>query len=170
MSKRTRASDVFLSYSPRNEMLAAQVKARLADEGLLVVSPRDLGNGRQLASRFREAIAESQAMVVIVSEPYVLPTNLVIEVGAALAWEKPIFVLASNADPESLPAFLQEGKVFSYQSLDAVIDSILQSKLELSERETQWLKQWYEDRKVPLDQLMARPALLDDLSARFAKT
>ena len=78
--------------------------------------------------------------------------------------------MASNADPESLPAFLQEGKVFSYQSLDAVIDSILQSKLELSERETQWLKQWYEDRKVPLDQLMARPALLDDLSARFAKT
>jgi len=123
MAVSTLATTVFLAHSPRDKVDALQVKKRLADEGISVQTVDALPE-KDLASEMRDAIAECEAFVVLATEAFVHSANLAFEIGAARAWQKPIYILAKDLSKAGLPKYLREFPVIPYAALERLAEQI----------------------------------------------
>jgi hypothetical protein len=158
--------DVFLCYTARDNVLAARVKRSLMDEGLSVFRLADQSlKGPWL--QVREAIAESAVVVVLATPASVLSTNLAVEMGLVLGWQKPLYVVAHEVSPRNLPVFLGGAKLYTLDSLPRLISDIHRGKIDISDEERMWLRQWYAESGIPLDQLITRPVALERMTERF---
>ena len=59
--------DVFVSYSPKDAHLAAEIVSALRESGLEAFTERDLAPGANVSEAVWEALAESRALLTIVS-------------------------------------------------------------------------------------------------------
>lgn len=102
--------DVFLSYSPVDARAAGMVERALTEAGLKVFAERkDTVPGEDWKDDLWEGMANSEVVVVVVarSKP-VLTSSQAVEVGAALAWQKPIHIITSDDLAEEVPSYLQK--------------------------------------------------------------
>src|ERR1700723_1183292 len=96
--------DVFLSYNPINDIgWAADVQAALERKGLVVYNIANTEPGEDVSASTWDAMAESAAMVALISQPRSESPNLLFEVGASMTWEKPVYVLYKGKRPVGLP-------------------------------------------------------------------
>jgi hypothetical protein len=167
MSIATVKSDVFLSSSAIDEEAAELVDAALTEQGLDVFRPTKVQPGTNLQEAVWEAIAESAAMVVILPAVGPVSSNALVELGAAMAWHKPIFLVSPSPTPKYLPTFLQEQPVFPIQRLDDVVHLIKSGLSPLSEENIARLTRIYHEMGIPADQLLKKPAAIDLLAKKY---
>ena len=163
-----RGQDVFLSYAAGDAAAAATVRHALNEGGLSVFDIRTLVGGATYWEQVRDSLMESEAMVLVLDRATVVP-NLAVEIGAALAWSKPIYIVGGAVRPDDLPGYLASFRFFQLDTLEVLVDAIQRSKVELSETELQWLRDWYSGNALPLDQVIRDPASLDKLAAQFER-
>lgn len=161
--------DVFVAHSLTDRQLAAEVADVLRSYELSVfVDSTDLPPGTNIEETVWEAIAESRAVVVTISAS---PpgASMLVELGAAKAWNKPIYGVTSQAALPHLPAVFHEMKVYPSSRMDEIARSIVQSGEPLSVHDSKLLNDLYVQVGVPVDQLALQPLHLTELVKLFNK-
>jgi nucleoside 2-deoxyribosyltransferase len=122
--------DVFLSHSVRDEALATVVKQKLADAGLSVfgVSGLDLADGGEPGAEFGDAVlkalVDSSALVALLTPAHRDSPALGVEVGAAWAQRKPVYVLVEGEGAAAVPSYLRRFQVYPLSEIARVIPAI----------------------------------------------
>jgi hypothetical protein len=168
MIRAAKLYDVFLSSSLEDMELGASVARQLSNAGLSVFFEKSLHSGAGWAEKVWQALGESSAFVLVLAKP-VVPANVGVELGAAMAWSKPIFTVRPASATTELPEFLERYKSFSVDDLEGLADAIGKTHHELSDRERDLLKALYLGASVPTDQLLVDHSRLELLAREFNK-
>jgi hypothetical protein len=132
-----------------------------------VFNPAKVESGSSVQDVVWQAMAESAALVVVISPEGVTSSNTAVELGAAMAWHKPIFVVSSGNGNVKLPAYLSGYQLYPVSRIDDVAQSIRQSRHALSEQHVAVLRDVYTKLGIPTDRLLNDPASLDRLAKTF---
>lgn len=159
--------DVFLSHGVHDKGIADVVKRALAEEGFKVFAVDELKiNGSAMAG-IREALAECSAFVMILTRSTLESSNSAFEIGAAMAWNKPIFVLYDGLPKKEIPEYLKDFTVVQFTKLPQVVQEIANLQQQFSDDDRESLVQVYQNLGVPTDQLLIKPLALRDLSKKY---
>lgn len=167
MPNAKRTYDVLISHAPADAPVAHEIGAACRQQGLDAVTASDLPAGRAASDALWDALAESRALLLILSAG--TPTlAMAIELGAARAWNKPIFgVLTDPTYNRSLPG-LSDVPLFTTGRIQDVIQTIRIASQDLSENDRTLLAIAYSHVGASVDQLALDPRQLEDLVRRFA--
>lgn len=167
MSVQTTIYDVFLSYSLTEGEIADLVERALTQAGLDVFNPARLEPASHTRDVLWRALVESSALVVIADPQRAPGSNVGVEVGAAMAWHKPVYVVHANSGTVTLPSYLRKFPAYPMSRVDDVAQSVKRGLTTLSQEERSLLLSVYADLAIPLDRLLAEPEHVDALGEEF---
>ncbi|MBW3599282.1 MAG: toll/interleukin-1 receptor domain-containing protein [Planctomycetes bacterium] len=159
--------DVYISHSPLDADVANTIAVGLREAGLEAYHGGALEPTADLSDAIWQAMAECRAVIVVVSPKSPPHARGLVEIGAAAAWNKPIFVIINGPSSTKLPTPLDDYPAFPLSRLADVIKEILASFEPLSKDEHHTLDSIYGDLNVPADSLLQSPKALRDLTVRF---
>src|SRR5438445_788540 len=161
--------DVFISHAASDSDVASEIAAGLDSAGLETFHAGTVGPDTNISEAIWEALAESRALIAIISPD--VPTHAMgmVEIGGAAAWNKPIFLLLNGPSSTRLPAALSTYPVYPINRLEEVIQAIRSGFDPLTEHERDLLGTIYQDLSIPADQLSQSPKALRDLTTQFHK-
>ncbi len=168
MTDRGRTYDVFISNTARDASLAMEVADACRMSGLEVVTSTELPPGRDLSDALWEALAESRALIAILS-PSDLSPAMAIEIGAARAWKKPIYAIVTEPSSTRLPSAMAGIGLYTAGRLEDVIKAIKTSVEQLTEDDRAFLSRLYSELEISVDQLAFEPKRRGELVKRFKK-
>ena len=117
MEKSKPTSDVFLSYSAADAKFAGEIARILQLFDLSVFDKNALPTGERLEQAVWDAMAESQALVMVVSTAPP-SASTIFEIGAAQGWNKPVYVVATDPALMHLPSFLHGVPVYPFSRIE----------------------------------------------------
>ena len=171
MATATRTYDVFLSHSARDKDFAADVANRLQAEGLEPFYDASIQLGETVSQAIWDALAECHAFIVIVSSESSPDAMGMVELGAAAAWNKPIFVLLNGPASMRVPEALKSYRAYPLNRVDEILGQIRHNLEPISDDERKVLAETYRDVNVTADELVQSPSSLRQLVKQFnAKT
>ena len=129
MTVKTPTKSVYLSYSRVDPALVAEVKNRLTEEGLDIHGALNGTLDHDLAVRIREAIKESDVLVILATPAQIRSSWLTFEVGIAIAFAKPTFLLTKDLAEESVPPHLRSFPRFAFEDVDKLAAAIQRSRM-----------------------------------------
>lgn len=163
MNAKSEKPSVFLSYSARDVSAAQCVVRALSDAGFTVLQAADVLAGHDVAKAVREAMLESNALVVVTAPNTPDSPWTAFEIGAAMAWGKSIYVVTTDKGP--LPAYLQQLHVLTLEDVPQLVQSLQREVEPLSHTEQAALSALYAQVGVAADKLIFNP----DASARLVE-
>jgi DNA-binding CsgD family transcriptional regulator len=170
MAKRSQTYDIFISCAFVDANIADIVAARLSRDGFAVFVSHSMASVSaydNLVDALWEALAESEALVAILSGES-SSTAQGLEIGAAIAWHKPIYVV-SDTSSTKIPRMIQQYPIYPLSRLDDVIRAIRMGMAPLTDDELSILVRAYRQVGVPSDQLNRNPGALESLRHLFTK-
>ena len=167
MSTQIATFDVFLSYSLPESPTAALVARALEEAGLGVFNQAKLDAGENWRDAIWHALAESAALVAIVPPQATLPSSVAVEVGAFIAWHKPIYIVHPAGETVRLPSYLAGYPAYPVSRVDDIVLSIKRGLQPLSKEDDDILCDVYRDLRMPADKLVSEPAAVDNLAREF---
>jgi len=160
--------DVFVSHSAQGRAAARTVADRLSDAGMSVRLDQDiLVPGTNWEAPLRKALIESDAFVVIIDSGAAVAPNATFELGAAMALNKPVFVVQTSSAHAEVPGFLKHYASFPLAGIDRLAESIREVSAPLTENEREILLAAYQTMRTPSDQLLADPLAIEQLRESF---
>lgn len=159
--------DVFVSHSSRDREFAADIVDRLRAEGLQPFHDASVPIGQEMSEAIWDALAECHAFIVIVSPDSTPDAMGMVELGAAAAWNKPIFVLLNGPASTRVPDALANYRVYPRNRVDEVLTQIRRNLESLTDDERHALAETYRDLGVPADRLIQSPRELQQLVETF---
>ncbi len=164
--------DVFITHGADERDTALELAEAIRNEGMTPYRIDDAAAQIESEAVIREAIAECRALVVIVSQP-ALPPSVVVVIGAAQMWNKPIHVVTAGRMAR-IPGWLQRASVAVTDSGDDAVRAIRQATIELDRSERKFLAEVYQGEGT-LSELIAldteeRTSLSDQFAAKAGKT
>jgi TIR domain len=169
MAELVKTYDVFIAHSAKDSALALEVANACRDSALEAVTYTELLPGENLGDAIWEALAESRALVTIVSPSGPTPA-MAIESGAARAWNKPIYAIVTDPASNRLDSALTGIPLYTYGRIQDVISSIKASVEEFSEDDRVILGELYSRMGTSVDQLILDPRQRETLVKKFAKS
>ena len=167
MSVETTVYDVFLSYSLTEGRAAELVERALREAGLNVFNHAHMAQGRDWEDVLRFALAECAAVVVVI-DPERSPAHVTtLELGAAMAWQKPIYLVLADAATVALPSYLQRLPAYPLSQLDDAVQCVKGSVVGLSERERSALVSVYVENGIAVGELVGEPEHVDAIERQF---
>jgi hypothetical protein len=158
--------DVFISHSPTDAKLATEVASACRAGGLDAIAYAELLPGENASDAVWEAVAESRALLAILSPSGPTP-SMAIELGAARAWNKPIFAVVTDPSLARLPPGLSGIRLYTFGRIEDVIRAIKSTAQDLSQDDRSLLRKLYTEIGVSVDQLALDPRHLEELVKRF---
>jgi len=167
MTTQTQTYDVFLSYSFTEASTANLVERALTQAGLDVFTPSKVQPTEDLEDSLWRALAESAAVVVILSPDRAPGSSTAVELGAAIAWHKPIYIVHGEARSARLPSYLSSFPAYPISRIDDVVQSVMRTLEPLSEEDRSALCDIYTELGIPTDALLRQPAAIETLAREF---
>lgn len=159
--------DVFISHAASDKDVAGEIAECLESEGLESFYEGSIPPEVDIAEAIWQALAESRALIAIIS-PDVLPQAMgMVEIGAAATWNKPIYLIINGPSTTNLPEVLRAYPVYPLSRIQEVIRAIRSGFDPLTEKEREILSKIYMDLSTPADQLSQSPKALRDLTINF---
>jgi nucleoside 2-deoxyribosyltransferase len=168
MAKVNPTIDVFISYDHQDAKFSEELARVLRSYDLKVFTAPEILGGKHIEEAIWEAMAESQALVAVVPKADA-SARTAFELGAAKAWNKPIYAIASDPTAARLPAGLKGMAIYSPSRIDEIAQEIKRSTGSLSDADRAVLIEEYLRIGVPVDQLVLQPALLSRLTRQFKR-
>lgn len=165
MSTATATHDVFMSTTATDRAQADVVQRAIESQGLSVFRADHVAVGDDWPTELREAIGDCPVFLLILSQVSLNSAWSVMELGAAQAWGKAIFVVSAGVT--EVPPFLRPFEIVPISQLSSLVSKIQQSIRPLTDAQLKALLEAYERVGVPSDQLAARPSALDRLTKQF---
>jgi hypothetical protein len=166
MTDTKKTCDVFVSHSADDARLGSEIANACRANGLDAITDADLLPAIHWGDILWEALAESRALLVVLSRSGPTP-SMAIELGAARAWNKPIFGIVADPTFTDLPPSLSGIRLYTSGRIEEVIRAIKSSSKELSDDDRALLARLYTDIGASVDQLALSPGVLEDLVSRF---
>ncbi len=170
MSTATPTYDVFVSHGSRDRELAADVADRLKAEGLQPFHDASVPVGKEISKAIWDALAECHAFIVIVSPESTPDAMGMVELGAATAWNKPIYVVLNGPASSRLPEALQTYQAYPRNRIDEVLTQIRHNFEPITDDDRKVLSDTYRDVGESADQLSQSPRALQKLVKQFNAT
>lgn len=168
MSNPTQSFDVFLSYAITDSHVANEVAKAFEAANLSTFGLRDIATGQDISKILWEAMAESRALVMIVSPNNNLSHAMgLVEIGAASAWNKPIYILVNGPSTVNLSLPIQTCQTFPLSRLDELIREVKRGMARLTEEELAVLVDVHLGLNIPVDQYFHTHKLLQALTEQF---
>jgi hypothetical protein len=168
MDKEKSSFDVFISHGRREAAVSADIARVLRSYDLKVFTDAEVGPAQTIEDVIWEAMSESQALVAIIPETD--PSAwFAFELGAAKAWNKPIYAVASNPATVRLPVGLQGMMIYPPSRIEEIAQEIKKASALLSDSDQAVLIEEYHRIGVPVDQLPLQPKQLSMLAKQFKK-
>jgi len=167
MSTQVVTYDVFLSYSLPEGRTAELVERALVEAGLDVFNVAKVEPGESLQDVLWRALAESAALVAILPSQSPVASSVAVELGAFIAWHKPIYIVHSATGHVKLPSYLTEFPAYPISRVDDVVQSIKRGPQPLSAQEREILFHVYLELGIPADRLLTDPASVEKLAREF---
>jgi hypothetical protein len=124
--------------------------------------------GQSIEDVIWEAMSESQALVAVIPEGD--PSDwIAFELGAAKAWNKPIYAVASNPAASRLPVGLQGTVIYPPSRIEEIAQEIKKMSGLLSDADQRVLIEEYFRIGIPVDRLLLEPRQLSSLTKQFKK-
>jgi hypothetical protein len=160
--------DVFISHAVSDSHLAIEIADSLKSAGLETFHAGTMKPpGTDIGEAIWQALAESRALVAIIS-PDVSPDAMgFVEIGAAAAWNKPVFLLINGPSTTKLPPSLSGYPVYPLGRLEEVVQEIRTGFQPLTDNERGILADVYLDIGILADQLSQSPKALRELTRKF---
>ncbi|GIW79436.1 MAG: hypothetical protein KatS3mg105_1243 [Gemmatales bacterium] len=163
----SKSCDVFISHRAADTQVATEVAEILETVGLKTFRSGAVEPGEDISDAIWQALAESRAFIAIVT-PHAPPQTMgLVEVGAATAWNKPIFVVINGPSSTKVPAPFSGYPAYTLGRLDDVVQAIQRGIEPLTEDERRTLIEVYEQLNIPTDQLTHSYADLRNLAMKF---
>lgn len=167
MINKSRTFEVFVAATRHDAAVADVVQRAFEDVGLTVFSFTKAETGARWGDKVREALAESNAFVAVLTPAALRSPGLTLELGGAIAWNKPIYILLDGIGPSQVPVFLRDFELRPISEIAKVVKAVLRNAQPFSEQHTETLGKLYREIGVPADHLAVRPAELDALTRAF---
>ena len=158
--------DVFIAHSTKDTALAMEVADACRASGLEAVTNTELLPVVGSSDALWDALAESRALLTILSPTGPTP-SMGIEIGAARAWNKPIYALVTDPSFTQLPVALSGIHLYTTGRLQDVIQQIRSNVQQLTDEDRDSLMRIHAETGISVDQLALQPAKLQDLARRF---
>ena len=159
--------DVFLSHSLKDQGLAKLVASTFDKAGLMVFEYSSIQVGQSFTASIRQALAESWALVVLVTRDSLESKSLMVEIGMGLAWSKPTLILHDGVDVGQLPSILSGYQVLPLSQIEQVIEQVRNLRKKYDDAQIAALIQVYSDFQTPVDRLVKQPAVLGEIVDSF---
>jgi hypothetical protein len=163
MSKIKKTFDVFLSYSCDSADEAKVIIKKFTDAGFSVFGFSEIGLGKNIIEEIWQALAECWAVVVLIKTE-TIPPSVAVEIGAASAWQKPIYIIMESKGKHNLPFVFSKYEVFSISEIEKVVNRVQKASRPLNENEQNVLVKVYLKLGIPADTLLMQPASIDRLN------
>ena len=166
-----KTNDVFISHAAADAAFALEAAQACRAAGLTAVASAELASlpTGKLGDIVWDALAESWALLVILSSREPTPTMFV-EIGAAQAWNKPVFVILTDPLNIRLPAALAKSRLYPTGRLSDAVADIKASVQPLSDGDREALVELYAGDMPSVDQLALDPQQMGELAVRFHQT
>jgi hypothetical protein len=162
MAKLNKTYDVFLSYSLDLRKQARIVAAKLSEAGLAVFDISEIGPRYNLAEEMWQALAESWALIVLI-KPGATPPSVAVDIGAAAAWQKPVYIVTTTVGKYQLPKYFSQYEIVHLSGISNLIKSISKGRKPLTDEDRNALKKAYLKLRIPTDQLIREPRYVQKL-------
>lgn len=166
MASAKKTYDIFISHAPADAAFAARLASACRANGLEVLTNQELPVGADWSDVLWEALSESRGLLAIVSPNGPTP-SMGIEIGAARAWNKPIFAVVTHPTTTHLPSLLADVRVYPPGRIEDVIREVKASGAQLTEADKEILATILADLRASVDELALNPRQLQKLVARF---
>ncbi len=166
MANIRRTYDVFISHAAAEAALAAEVANAFRAGGLDAFTAGVLPPDQNISDALWEALAESRAVLALCSASGPTP-SMAIELGAARAWNKPIFGLVTGPALTWPPQMLNGIRLYPLGRIDDVISVVKLAGHELTDSDRSLLAGIFAEVGVSVDQLALDPRHLEELVTRF---
>jgi hypothetical protein len=168
MAERGKTCDVLISHAARDSALAVEVAEVCRESGLEALRDTELLRGPNDSDALWEAIAESRALLTILSPAGPTPSML-LEIGAAWAWNKPIYAILTDPSSTRLPPAMTGIDLFTTGRVPDVIRAIELSAHPLTDEDRSYLARIYAEMGTSVDQLTLDPRRRQELVKTFKK-
>ncbi len=168
MSK-TPIYDVFLSHHPQDGGLASMVTREIESAGCGVFSLESLPLGSHIQSQVLDALVDSSAVVVLLTRSSVESRGVAFEVGVAMGWDKPVYIIHDGLEMRSIPEFLNQFHLVPLSDLPRVVKQIQSLRKPLSNSQRESLIDAFQKVAVPVDQLLRDSKQRTRLSNLFSE-
>lgn len=168
MARKRKTYDVFIAHTAKDAPLASEIANAFRASGLETFTESEIQAGENWNDVLWEALAESKAILTIMS-PSGPTAWMGIEIGAARAWNKPIYTIVTDPSFLRVPAGLAGTPLYTTGRLQDVIQDIKSSDEEFSDADRSSLINAYASMGVSVDQLALDPKRLDRLVRSFRK-
>jgi len=165
-----KACDVFISHTASDSAVARTIAVGLESAGLEPFYTGRVEPGTDISDVIWDALAESRALIAIISPD--VPTHAMglVEMGAAAAWNKPIFLLLNGPSSTKVPTAFAGYPVYPISRVEEVIQAIRSGFEPLTEEEQRILANIYQHLRIPADELSSSLTALRDITSQFNKT
>jgi hypothetical protein len=168
MAELGKTYNVFISHAAKDSAVVHEIASILGESGFESFTDNELAPGADWSDAIWEALAESRALLAIVS-PAGLTPRMGIEIGAARAWHKPIYAVVTDPSATPVDPALAGIPLYTTGRLEDVIRLIRSSAQQLSEEDRLALGELYSEMDISVDQLTLDPRQLAALVKKFAK-
>ncbi len=168
MAKSTKVYDVFISHAAVDSELARLVADACRDSGLEVAMDAALPPRRNVGDAIWDALAESRALIAVLSPQGPTP-SMAIEIGAAMAWNKPIYAVVTDPSANYAGVTLKGVPLYTAGRLADILRVIKASVQQFSEDDSLILARLYSETTATVDQLAIEPRQLERLAKSFAR-
>jgi hypothetical protein len=144
------------------------VAAKLSEAGLAVFDISEIGPRYNIVEEMWQALAESWALVVLI-KPGTIPPSVAVEIGAAAAWQKPIYIVTIAEGKYQLPASLSQYELVKSSEISKLVESISKGRKPLTDKDRDALKEAYSRVRIPTDQLLREPRYVQKLQHLLKK-
>jgi hypothetical protein len=165
-----RTYDVFISHAASDCELASEIADCLEAAGFETFYTGSVESGTDMSEAIWQALTESRALIAIISADVPAHAMGLVEIGAAAAWNKPIYLLVNGPASTKMPEALAMYPIYPVNLLQEVIQAIRSGVEPFSEHERRVLARTYENLHIPADQLSQSSKALRALTTQFNKT
>lgn len=168
MANLSKTYDVLISHSSRDSVLALEIANSCRESGLEAITSKELPPDENMSDAIWDAVAESRALLIILS-PSGPTASMGIEIGAARAWNKPIYAVITDPSSMSMAPALTGVSLYTPGRIQDVIRSIRASVEKFTDKDRVILTELYSELEVSADQLALDPGGLGLLVRRFER-
>lgn len=126
-------TDVVVFHAPRDMEIVELLTQELIKAGLAVSCISTLKPDEDFLDQLRVSLVECHAVVILLTRSQMESPNLAVEVGAAMAWNKPIYVLHDGLSVSEIPDYLQRFHIRPLNRISEVVAEIAASRKPLSD-------------------------------------
>ncbi|HEV7225667.1 MAG TPA: toll/interleukin-1 receptor domain-containing protein [Pirellulales bacterium] len=166
MATSAKTYDIFISHGAADSKAAADLAAVLRANDLEPFTGDEVGAGENFTDLMWEALAESKALLAILSRSE-LSSSMAFEIGAAQAWSKPIYAIVADPSSVRLPASLAHVRHIAPGGIEEVIYDLKHSADVLTAEDQRVLAEAYSESGVSVDAFALDHQQLRKLTEKF---